>query len=334
MIDLSNTYLQSIEPIFIFSCPRSGSSLLSRLLNSHSNISIPFESHLFYTFYPWLKYYGDLRDKNNQKRLVGDILSTEVIKTWQPPVDKFKILNKIQVPNFGGIVDAVLSSWADLNGKKRWGEKTPRHLFHWKPILSYFPNSKVIHILRDGRDVATSWIDSRFGPKTYFRAAKEWIKFLKEIENLKKEINENNFYEIKYEKLISDTERELKKICSFVEEDYESQMLYFYENKSPYPTDKINLQNLQKPIIANNKGKWQTRLSKKELYYFESIAGEYLEKYNYPVVYQKPQLENTEIFFSDYVEHPAKKAIAMAKNRIGHKDAYDRVKIFIKLLLK
>ena len=35
------------RPIFVFGCGRSGTSLLSRILNQHPNIAVPFESHLF-----------------------------------------------------------------------------------------------------------------------------------------------------------------------------------------------------------------------------------------------------------------------------------------------
>ena len=63
----------SNAPFFIFGCGRSGTSLLSRMLNQHSRLAVPYESHLFNTFPPLLKYYGDLYSLPNRKRLVDDI---------------------------------------------------------------------------------------------------------------------------------------------------------------------------------------------------------------------------------------------------------------------
>jgi hypothetical protein len=149
-------------PFFIFSCGRSGSSLLSRMLNSHDRLAVPYESHLFNTFYPWLIYYGDLKNKKNQVRMVDDILSTDVLHDFSPRLESRQVIDSIERNDFGGVVEAVLSCWARTQQKPRWGEKTPKHINFWRQILRYFPDAKFIHIVRDGRDTALSWIRARF----------------------------------------------------------------------------------------------------------------------------------------------------------------------------
>ena len=144
----------SESPIFIFGCPRSGTSLLSRLIGSHPRIAIPFESHLYNTFYPWLKYYGNLECLENRERLVDDILTTEVMRDWVPRPNRQNVISAISRYDFHGIVDSILWTWTQAQGKQRWGEKTPAHLFYWREILSAFPKMQVLHIVRDGRDVA------------------------------------------------------------------------------------------------------------------------------------------------------------------------------------
>ena len=70
MLEANFVKKNSETPFFIFGCGRSGTSLLSRMLNQHSRLAVPYESHLFNTFSPLLKYYGDLNSLPNRKRLI------------------------------------------------------------------------------------------------------------------------------------------------------------------------------------------------------------------------------------------------------------------------
>jgi hypothetical protein len=71
-------------PFFIFGCPRSGTSLLSRMLNSHERLALPYESHVFNNFYAWLKDYGSLATVDGRTQLIDDILTTDVMQDWRP----------------------------------------------------------------------------------------------------------------------------------------------------------------------------------------------------------------------------------------------------------
>ena len=326
---LTNT---SNFPFFIFSCGRSGSSLLSRILNSHNKIAVPYESHLFNTFYPWLKYYGDLEDKRNLIRIVNDILSTDVLNDFSPRLNSKEVIDSIEKSDFGGIVESVLSCWAKSQNKQRWGEKTPKHLYFWRQILKYFPNAKFIHMVRDGRDVALSWIRARFGPKTIFAAAEAWIKYLDKIAEIKV-FDDSILYEVRYEDLLEDPEEILRKLCEFLEEDYSPKMLEFYKDKTPYKTDKTNLINLAMPLLKDNKAKWKIEMTHNDLRIFEFFAKNHLQKYGYELGLKQPFLGKTEILFRQFIEHPPRKLLSMTANRKGHRDAYIRFKIFLRLIL-
>jgi hypothetical protein len=320
-------------PFFIFSCGRSGSSLLSRMLNKHPRIAVPYESHLFNTFYPWLKYYGDLTNPRNRERLVNDILSTDVLQDWSPQVDLRKVLSLIRVHNFGGIVDAILQSWAESLNKSRWGEKTPKHLFYWREIHEYFPKAKFIHIVRDGRDVSISWIKARFGPKTIYSAAKQWDSYLKVIEGFRNSICSQTFYEIHYEDLLENPEKILSEICNFLGETFDSKMLEFYKEQTSYRTDETNLRNLSKPLLRDNKQKWRTYMTFDDLRVFEAVAQKTLVRCGYEAAIENPTLSKSEVVYRRFVESPSRKLIAMAKNRKGHVDAFVRLKLMLRLIL-
>ncbi len=102
------TEKESRQPFFIFGCGRSGTSLLSRMLNQHSRLAVPYESHLFNTFLPILKYYGNLEEKKNRDNLISDILLTDVMNDWEPKLTVNEISKKIRRNNFGGIFEGIL----------------------------------------------------------------------------------------------------------------------------------------------------------------------------------------------------------------------------------
>lgn len=319
-------------PFFIISCGRSGSSLLSRMLNCHPRLAVPGESHLFKIFYRWLKYYGDLNEAGNRERLVDDILSTFHIRNWSPPLGRERVLSSIKTPTFAGVVDAVMKSWAESQGKMRWGEKTPQHVYHWREILECFPQGKVIHIVRDGRDVAASFVKAPFGPKTFYAAAKRWVRELGEIEQLKATIAPGNFHEIRYEELLDAPEPVLSGLCDFLGECFAPDMLEFYKRIPSTYAEATNSVNLKQPLLRENKEKWRTRMHPKDLRTVEAVAWNILVKYRYDLAFNPPpRLSGPEKLYRHYVESPLRKLIAMIRHRDGQEYELTRLRIFLGL---
>ena len=217
-------------PFFIIGCPRSGTSLVSRVLDSHHRLGVPYESHIFNIFYPWFEDYGDLADPASRSRLIDDILATDVLGDWQPRPTREQVHAALREASFGGIFDAVLRAWIRATGKQRWGEKTPQHVFYWEAISRFFPEAQVIHIVRDGRDVALSWISARFGPKTVYGAAREWSRYLAAVERLKQTTAPERICEIRYEDLVTAPQAIAMRLCEFLDEDFDPNMLHFYKN--------------------------------------------------------------------------------------------------------
>lgn len=322
-------------PFFILSCARSGSSLLSRMLNSHPLLAVPPESHLFNIFYPWLPYYDDLSDPQRQQRLVDDILSTPHIQHWVPKLEREQVLSSIGTGDFRGIVDAILTAWATSQNKSHWGEKTPQHIHYWPAIIECFPNAHFIHLVRDGRDVAMSHLRAPFGAKTVFSAARRWKAELSEVEKLKSAVKRENFCEVRYEDLLDNPEHELARVCNAVDESYVPEMLNFYEKPLTDYTESTNQENLQQPLLRSNKQKWRREMSSDQIHVFEAIAYDTLLRYGYEVVHDaQPELSPISVFFLRRVKSPLRKAPAMIKHRRGQEYELKKLQILVRLILE
>lgn len=321
-------------PFFILGTGRSGTSLIRRVLDSHPRLAVPDESHLYNLFFPLHRHYKDLSIEKNQERLIEDILSTLHIKNWLPRLNKNEILKRIKTPDFAGVVDAVIGSWAENQNKVRWGEKTPQHIFYWKEILNSFPNSKIIHIVRDGRDVSLSFINAKFGPKTVHAAAKRWRNELLQIQMLKNHIPSHQFMEIRYEDFLDKPEKVLKQICQFLGEEFLPEMLNFQSKKTTSYVEKVNKENLKKPLLKDNKIKWLNQMSKHDLRIFEAICYPQLIEYKYkPFFEERPKLDKKEDLYLTIFKDLPYKLIGMTKNIDGFRYEWPRLRILLRLLI-
>jgi len=310
----------ALTPFFIFGSPRSGTSLLSRMVDSHEQLVVPNESLIFKMFSSFIDCYGDLSQLENQSVLLQDILATRVIRYWQPKPDFETVLGLIKRPGFAGVIEALICSTATGKDLKAWGEKSPGHVFYWNEIKREFPEAKVIHIVRDGRDVASSIINARMGPKTYCAAAQMWRDYLAQIETIKQDCAADQFVEVRYESLLATPQDNLQKICDLLGVSYSESMLNFFEKDTNYQTDKTNLENLRKPLISDNQEKWRQNLSAEELQEFETVAGDFLNRFGYTTANKLGPLPSARLNYLKYLKSPAIRFVSRAKDTQGQKE--------------
>ena len=300
------------------------------MLNHHSKIAVPYESHLLNTFMREIPYYGDLQNATNLERLVDDILVTDVIQDWDPKLDRAQLLQSIQEPTFKAVFEGIMNHWTKATGKSRWGEKTPHHVDYWETLSDFFPDAKVIHIYRDGRDVALSLKRARFGPKTIYTAAKYWTNYLDRVRKVQKEIPKEHFFEVRYETLLDQSESVLKDVCSFLGETFENGMLDFHQTKAVYNTDAQNRANLHKPLIKGNQQKWKQEMSARSVSLFESVAGDELKQLGYPHHHGSDQILSSRTILWEKTKAFVLKNSAKLKNFKGIRDGWIRFRIKVR----
>lgn len=304
----------------IIGAQRSGTSLLTRMLNQHPRLGVPPESFFFNTFSPLRRFYGDLRNEPNLVHFVGDVVSTPKIREWSPRPTRDQILERIRDRSVGSVFVALLETWAQSHGKAMWGEKTPHHVFYWSDLTGCLPSAPVIHIVRDGRDVALGLINARFGPKTVYTAALRWRRWMLAIDAIRARLPADRWHQISYEDLLRCPEETLGGICRFLGQEYAPEMQEFYRDTTLYSGYSQEHANLNKPLLTDKVAGWRRQMRARDVALFDATAGEHLRQYGYPVESAPRDISRLEHIYRRWVEHPPRKAVAMMRNSPGHRE--------------
>src|SRR5262245_61531603 len=268
------------SPVFIVGCPRSGTNLLRDLLRSHPNLAFPGESHFIPEFY---KGYGDPKSGREGLRLASKILRVNWVRAWGL---QFDLSAFAEDRSYRQVVSRIYDEWARKQNKSRWGDKTPHYVTKIPILLEIFPSAKIIHIYRDGRDVALSWLRVRFGPRNVFAAAKAWKEMVSSGRQVGASLPDETYLEVRYESLLSNPADVMKRVCAFIGEPFADVVLR--PTAARLPSRHRPIIGVRRPrrspaseIISTNTEKWKKQMSLPDRILFESVAGDLLQALGY-----------------------------------------------------
>ncbi len=203
------------SPIFIVGTGRSGTTLLRLMLCAHPRIYIAHEPsfYVFEAFYP---------RKAPRRRFLAYYFRTPWFR-WLG-VDPARVLAALPDPlppeRMGEAYDAIMREKAAQYGRVRYGEKTPSHASHLGRIFADFPGARVIHVIRDPRDVAQSlsrmpWASAN--PWTNARlCAQQWREAARFRDRL---------LEVRLEDLLASPEATMRRVLDYVGEPWDAAVL-------------------------------------------------------------------------------------------------------------
>lgn len=253
----------------------------------------------------WFPKYKDWSTDNNNltdlSSYVEDVLSSKKMETWSLPEEEFlDFLLEKKSENYEKLTEAVYEFWAmkDQKSIRVIVDKNNYYIHHLKELHTIWPQAKYLFLVRDGRDVACSYLDmqklktnSPYKPKLPHKMvdiASEWRdNNLRIVHHLKKAVDDSSWMFIKYEDLVSETENTLIDVCSFLDLEYNEEMLTYYKsNRANQDEPKTTLdwkkKTLEKPD-ADNVGKYMSKLSTEEINQFNTVAFDALENFGYGV---------------------------------------------------
>lgn len=254
------------------------------MLDSHSRIAIPYESHFIVNFYRRYVECGERWDQVNRKSVVESILQEPYVRKWDRSVSVTDICLEA-CDSLAATIDQVFSAYAGHCGKDRWGDKTPGYTGHAHVLNSLFPNCRFIHLIRDGRDVAISHARQPWGPADWPTALHSWVTVVGCARKMLAMLPPSRQCEIRFEELVENPERELRAIARFLGIAYEDSMLTAYMSRA---SNKVGARienqhaNLAKSPATSESGKWRGQLSRSDQAIAYEIAGPLLDELKYP----------------------------------------------------
>ncbi|HUI43048.1 MAG TPA: sulfotransferase [Terriglobia bacterium] len=148
------TKVKSAAPVLVLGCDRSGTKLLYHMLLSSGGFAIYYsESNAFNLL--GLRF-GNLKRRRNRQRLMEVWLQSKLF--YRSGLSREEVEPRVLADcrNAGDFLRVLMEAIARKQGKQRWAEATPQHLHYLPLIKKLIPDALVIHIIRDGRDVALS----------------------------------------------------------------------------------------------------------------------------------------------------------------------------------
>lgn len=256
--------------------------MLRLMLNSHPQLAVPHESKFILSLYPELPKYGDLSRRENVARLLDDIAEHQAVKAGQLIVDRRLVL-KQPIASYAQLVDAIMRTKAQSLGKARWGDKTPFYTPSIDVLWRLFPEAKIVHLVRDGRDVLLSHKKVSWLSNSLPKIAADWRWMTTICHKVGSVRGPDFFLEIKYEDLVRQPEAILRQICAFLGEEFAPEMLLYHRTaRQEVPTESLRWHesSVQAPDPAKLL-QWKTRLSRADRIIFEQIAGDTLDLFGY-----------------------------------------------------
>jgi hypothetical protein len=270
------------DPFFIVGMQRSGTTMLRLMLNAHRNLAVPFESGFIPSVYQDLSKYGDLRIRENAAACLSDICQRDMPKRGKLIEDPERVLAH-QIRGYADLVRAIFEEYAKGRGKHRWGDKTPTHVVDLDLLWNLFPSCRVIHLVRDGRDVALSLLSTEWGPNNLLKIADDW-RWKTVLGHKMGAFLGEQYLEVRYEDLVLNPDQVLRQICGFLQEPYdENMLLYDTSAQSEMPPDSLKWHRTSVSRPDPNKiGMWKSRMSMSDRILFEQVAGGELQLFGYP----------------------------------------------------
>jgi hypothetical protein len=293
---------------FIVGVGRSGTTLLRMMLDAHPELTIPPETY----FVPHV-----IAACARLRVTPEDVLRTateDEHRRWPDlEIAEARYLERLRaLPRLNGAdaVRAIFELYAANSGKPRWGDKTPDYVKRMPEIKRALPEARFVHVIRDGRDVMLSTYRRRAQRgrplKPTGSMARRWRNQINRARHDSRNAGDD-YIEIRYEDLVLDTEPVLRRVCEFIELDFDPVMLRYYERaperlkemerEMPASGDRPSRPSWErleahalttKPPTSERIEVWRNEMSEEDRAKFEKVAGPLLAELGYKLEGETP----------------------------------------------
>ena len=296
-----------MNPVFIIGCQRSGTTFLGSIMGAHEQCLCTPESQ--FIIEPIKKEF--ISDNRYEAiNAINDILNNWRFKIWNLDIKSSDLVPfKNYEKSYINFIEWIVMKYGNKIGKnnfKLWIDHTPGNVNYVDYLKKIYPKAKFIHIIRDGRAVASSVKKLDWGISSPIRLARFWITRIAHGMTAETILPTKKILRVKYEDLLINPEQQIKIICSFLNIDFQHKMIIADGFQVPSFTYDQHLLVGKKPQ-TDRINAWQKDLKQREIEIFEFFAGRLLAYFNYKPIYDlcaKPPtfFEDKYIKINDFVK--------------------------------
>jgi len=267
--------------VIVLGVGRSGTTLLRVMLDRSSQIAIPYESF----FVTPLAHRHGLRP--NLEAFIVDLGRFYQLYEWG--IDPEDVRPRLREGmTTGEAIAAVFEVYAEHEGKPRWGDKTPLYMQHLPLLERLFPDALWVHLVRDGRDAALSFLElpkdfsgkTWAQPRTTAQFAARWRTEITAARRLGRYVG-GRYLELRYEDLVAQPERELRRVCEHASVPWEAAMLdHTGVSRVAQMPEHRNIAQPPTPGLRD----WRSQMSREDAHAFEQVAGDVLRGTGYDLL--------------------------------------------------
>ena len=293
----SRDYIDDREHVFIVGSGRSGTTLLASILFASGAYAVyRAETKLLDECPPK---YGSLASSSAYRRFREDWLNSRQFHRSGLTGEEFDKAVADHRNNYLQMLSAFMDAVAARQNKKLWIEDTPSNAFRLKEISRAFPNSRVIHIVRDGRAVALSlaklgWtgVHTHSKRKGLCYSALKWEQTVQTIIKTRHNLHDR-YHEIIYEDLVTNPSVVLAELGNFLginlavdgiigSGKVDSMQV---ESQSALTSPNTAFSDVGPGISSKPAYRWRELISPEDEALLNNYIGKTLQYYNYPVTF-------------------------------------------------
>ena len=305
------TTTRNKAPVFVLGCGRSGTTLLYHMLLSAGDFAVyRAESNAINLLEPR---FGDLSVRRNKERLMDAWLASKLFDRSGLEAEAIRAKVIAECRNGGDFLRIVMGEMARQQGVQRWADCTPEHLLHLHRIKETIPEALIIHIIRDGRDVALSTDKLGYIKRvpwdrkpSVMVAGLYWEWIVNRGREDGRKLG-SDYVEVRFEELVAEPRTTLAKLSDFIEHDLDYDRI-----------QRVGIGSVSEPNTSfkgqrtdgkfSPVGRWKKGFSPENLVMFEALVGQTLEELGYPLAttdrsqLDRPALRRMRLIYRKYFD--------------------------------
>ena len=280
--------MASGHPIFVVGAPRTGTTLVKEILNRHPLVHLFDEVHFFERIYDDRDAIGDMGNPRAQshaiqriRAIVRDFGSDQRVADHLT-MEVYRRRLQGEGGGYRGLLATLLKAGAELEGATYWGDSSPQDVLYLDTIHRWFPEARIVALVRDPRGFLASCKNYyRRGVPTYrerynpLTNSMLWRSYMRALVDAEATPWGSLVLRVRYEDLVAEPEREVRRICDHVGIEYRTNMIDVERTNTSF------VDGGGTGIVSTSVDRWRGELSPTEIWIGQRVFGELMERFDY-----------------------------------------------------